>query len=415
MRGPSPSVPVVRLAAVLAVFLAISASPFHAAAPDSQTRALWVTRTTLTSRESIQQLVQSAEAGGFNTLMVQVRGRGDAYFTSTIEPRAPELVSKPAFDPLATTLELAHAAGIKVHAWVAVNLVSSAVSLPASRDHLIYRSPEWLMVPRELAAQMRNVDVRSPAYVGQLARWTRAHSTEVEGLYTSPIHPAAVTHTVNVIAELARNYAIDGVHLDYARYPNESFDYSVAALAEFKAAVVPTLSAKEREEALQREPLDPLTYPNLFHVQWDDFRRSRLTTMVMRLRTAVKAARPDAVFSAAVVPDLQQASTSRMQDWRAWIDQSLLDVLCPMAYTTDANVFQQQVAAAKDIAGKTPVWAGIGAYRLSTAQTLQHIADARRFGAAGIVLFSYDSLTAAPNTVGSITELGRAAFGAGPE
>jgi uncharacterized lipoprotein YddW (UPF0748 family) len=271
------------------------------------------------------------------------------------------------------------------------------------------------MVPRELAAEMRHVDVRSPAYVGQLARWTRAHNTEVEGLYTSPIHPAAVTHMVNVVAELAKNYAIDGVHLDYARYPNESFDYSVAALAEFKTAVVPTLSAKERQEALQREPLDPLTYPNLFHVQWDDFRRSRLTTMVMRLRTAVKTARPDAVFSAAVVPDLQQASTSRMQDWRAWIDQSLLDVLCPMAYTTDANVFQQQVAAAKEIAGRTPVWAGIGAYRLSTAQTLQHIADARRFGAAGIILFSYDSLTAAPNTVGSITELGRAAFGAGPE
>ena len=50
-------------------------------------RALWVTRSTLTSPEAITQMVRSAQAGGFNTLLVQVRGRGDAYFAGTIEPR----------------------------------------------------------------------------------------------------------------------------------------------------------------------------------------------------------------------------------------------------------------------------------------------------------------------------------------
>ena len=75
-------------------------APFRAAAPE-QTRALWVTRTTLTSPESIKQMVAAAQAGGFNTLLVQVRGRGDAYYNGTIEPRAAELAGKPAFDPLA--------------------------------------------------------------------------------------------------------------------------------------------------------------------------------------------------------------------------------------------------------------------------------------------------------------------------
>jgi hypothetical protein len=125
---------------------------------------------------------------------VQVRGRGDAYYAGTIEPRAPELTGKPSFDPLATVIADAHAAGLQVHAWVSVNLVSSSVSLPASRDHLIYRAPEWLMVPRELAAEMKKIDLRSPAYVGRLARWTRAHASIVEGLYTSPLHPAAQDH-----------------------------------------------------------------------------------------------------------------------------------------------------------------------------------------------------------------------------
>ena len=379
-----------------------------------QTRALWVTRTTLTSPESIKKMVAAADAGGFNTVLVQVRGRGDAYYTGTVEPRASELAARPEFDPLASVIEQAHAAGLKVHAWVAVNLVSSSVSLPASRDHVVYRAPEWLMVPRELAAEMKKIDLRSPAYVGRLARWTRAQSAKVEGLYTSPLHPAAQDHTTAVIREIASRYAIDGVHLDYVRYPNDDFDYSPAAMEQFKNAVLPDLSERERQEAAAREVLDPAAYPNMFPDKWSDFRRSRLTSLVIKIRTAVKAVRPDAIVSAAVVPDARQAFDERLQDWRGWIDQSLLDVICPMAYTGESDVFQRQITAARAYAGSRPVWAGIGAYQLSPSQTLSHIATATRLG-AGIVLFSYESLAAASNSTDAVSELGRAAFGTAPE
>ena len=67
------------------------------------------------------------------------------------------------------------------------------------------------------------------------------------------------------------------------------------------------------------------------------------------------------------------------------------------------------VATARDV----PVWAGVGAYRLSSAATLSHIAAARQLKSAGIILFSYDSLITPPNSTTSLTELGRAAFGAG--
>ena len=360
-------------------------------------------------------MVVAARAGGFNTLLVQVRGRGDAYYQPTIEPRANELAGKPAFDPLATVLQDAHAAGLKVHAWVAVNLISSAVSLPASRDHVIYRAPEWLMVPRELAAELKKIDLRSPAYVGRLARWTRAHSESVEGLYTSPLHPAAQDHTAAVIGEIATKYAVDGVHLDYVRFPNEDFDFSPSAMDQFKTSILPLLSDRERREAAAREVLDPVAYTSLFPERWNDFRRSRLTSLVIKIRTAVKAARPDTLVSAAVVPDAQTAFDSRLQDWRGWLDQSLIDVLCPMAYTADTDVFEKQIAAARSYAGSRPVWAGIGAYQMPPAQTLTHIAAAHKIGAAGIILFSYDSLTMPPNGAGSVSELGRAAFGTAPE
>jgi uncharacterized lipoprotein YddW (UPF0748 family) len=399
-----------RLCALLCI--AIGVATLHA--QPTPTRALWVTRTTLASPESIKQMIASADAGGFNTVLVQVRGRGDAYYSGTVEPRASELASKPAFDPLATVIEHAHASGIKVHAWVAVNLVSSSVTLPASRDHVVYRSPEWLMVPRELAAEMKKIDLRSPAYLGRLARWTRAQSSKVEGLYTSPLHPAAQDHTATVIGEIAAKYAIDGVHLDYVRFPNDDFDYSPAAMDQFKRAVLPYLTDEERREAAEREVLDPAAYPNLFSERWNDFRRSRLTSLVIKIRTAVKASRPAALVSAAVVPDAQDAFDYKLQDWRGWIDQSLLDVIVPMAYTSEAGIFQKQIAAARAYAGSRPVWAGIGAYQLTAAQTLNHIAAARKLG-AGISLFSYEALVAPPNTFDTISEIGRAAFGTAPE
>ena len=100
--------------------------------------------------------------------------------------------SRASFDPLAATLALARAQGLRVHAWVNVNLTSSGAELPASREHVVYEHPEWLMVPRALAFELGRIDPRSPEYVGRLARWTRSVPTEVEGLYSSPVHPGAV-------------------------------------------------------------------------------------------------------------------------------------------------------------------------------------------------------------------------------
>ena len=412
-RSPSARTLVLRLAAAMLCALAGSsvAGARVQKPPAGEVRALWVTRATLGSPTAIAQLVRTAQEGGFNTLIVQVRGRGDAYYVSALEPRAAELVSRPDFDPLAHTLRLAHDAGLRVHAWISVNLVSSAFELPASRQHLVYRQPDWLMVPRELGAEMIALDPRSPEYVGRIARWIRPRTNDIEGLYLSPLNPAAVTHVANVVTDLVQHYAVDGVHLDYARFPNEAFDYSRTALQQFKLAIGPGLTELERAAAEARETIDPLAYPTLFQDRWDAFRRSRTTAMMMRLRTAVKAARPEVIVSAAVVPDLTQAYEARFQDWRTWLDQGLIDVLCPMAYTKDVEVFEKQIAVALDFAGDRPVWAGVGAYRLTTAEILEHIAAARRLKASGIILFSYESLITPPNSAASLAALARAAFG----
>jgi uncharacterized lipoprotein YddW (UPF0748 family) len=360
----------------------------NAAIPSTEVRALWVVRTTLTSPAAIATLAASAKAGGFNTLLVQVRGRGDAYFQGGSEPRPAALVSQPSFDPLAEAIARGHEAGLQVHAWLNVNLVAG-LDLPAAREHVIYRHPEWLMVPRAIAPDLASVDVHSPEYLGRLSRYARSRATEVEGLYLSPVSDAAASYTTAVVRDIAARYAIDGVHFDYMRYPDEDFDYGRDSVAEYQRQVPEKLRTPDR---------------------WRSFRAERLTALVVRLRQAVKDVRPAALVSAAVAPDPVEALTHRLQDWRDWLTRDLLDVICPMAYAVDPVTFAAQVAATRQASGARPIWAGIGAYRLSPAQVVDNIQTARRIGVAGVILFSYDSLTDPSRGPDYLARLGRAAF-----
>ena len=363
-----------------------------APATNNEVRALWVQRTTLTSAPAIVSLVETAKAAGFNTLLVQVRGRGDAYYNSRFEPRGAALARQDrSFDPLELAIAAAHHAGLRVHAWVNVNLIADA-DLPAADTHVVYQHPEWLMVPRELAADLSGMDRRSPEYVARLARYARAHNEAIEGLYLSPIPSAAADYTVSVISDIAERYAVDGIHLDYIRFPSDEFDYSAGALGEFRAAVLRRASAAERREYDRRGDGRPLSYTQMFPQRWQEFRREKVTALVARLRSVVKERRRDAVLSAAVWPDAAEAASRRFQDWRGWLDAKLVDVVCPMAYTPDAALFRSQIAAVRQVSGRQAVWAGIGAYRLSPADTVARIDTARRLGAQGIILFSYDNL-----------------------
>ena len=366
--------------------------PTSAPAAD-EVRGLWVLRTSLTSPKSIGAVVREAQAGGFNTLLVQVRGRGEAYYESVVDPRASDLDGQPAaFDPLAVTLALAHQAGLRVHAWVNIDLVSSATSLPRSREHVVSRHPEWLMVPKALADELRSVDVRSPAYVGRIARWTRSASAQVEGLYLSPIPEESQDYSSRVITEIVSRYAVDGVHVDYARYPNEFFDYSARALAEFRASrlALVTLAERLRLDGMTRS--DPAAWANMFPDGWAAFRRDRLTTLIRRLHAAAKVARPEAIFTAAVGPSAEAARDQHFQDWQAWASAGLLDAVCPMAYTVELGNFTDLLNRARVAAGATPVWAGIGAWQLPMTGTADHVRAARQAGVSGVLLFSYDRL-----------------------
>src|SRR5689334_22211799 len=138
------------IAMLLMAFLGrgIAQPQSRATPPDGEVRALWVVRNTLTSPEKIHRMIESAAQEGFNTLIVQVRGHGDAYYRSRWEPRAIELKDQPLdFDPLAVTIAEAHQRGLKVHAWLNTSLLANLDALPDNPRHIFNAHPEWLAVP----------------------------------------------------------------------------------------------------------------------------------------------------------------------------------------------------------------------------------------------------------------------------
>jgi uncharacterized lipoprotein YddW (UPF0748 family) len=343
----------------------------------SEMRGLWVVRTALVSPESVDRVVDEARDAGFNALFVQVRGRGDAFYRSRLVPRSLLLEKQPpAFDPLARLLGRARARGLQVHVWLNVLLTAGFVG-PLPRGHVVARHPEWLMVPQPAAAAV----LQAPP--GRWAGLIRDAAGDIEGHYLSPSAPGVPAHLEAVVRELLRAYAVDGLHLDFIRYPGPDQDYSRAALEGFRP---PSSSGGVFRIA------ELLAAPAAEPQAWTDHLRRRLTALTERLTGAARAARPGLLLSAAVVPDEPQAVHEKLQDWPAWIAGGLLDAVCPMAYTPDPRLFRQQVELARARAGARAVWAGVGAYRLTPPAVVERVLAAREAGAAGVVVFSHESL-----------------------
>ena len=383
----------------------------------AEVRALWVIRTALGSAEQVRAMVEQAAAGGFNTLLVQVRGRGDALYASAHEPRAESLPDDPAYDPLQVTIEAAHARGLAVHAWVNTHLVWGPAAPPRSPEHLVNAHPDWLAVPRSLGRELYHQDPQAAGYVERLLGHA-AESRHLEGLFTSPSHPAVQERVRQVWVDLARNYDLDGIHFDYVRFPSPEFDYSRGALERFAAWVKPRLAGARFVSLEAAAQQDPYALAEALPEYWNVFRRDSVTALVRRVYQAVKALRPELVVSAAVLPDRRRAREERFQAWTAWLADGILDVAVPMAYTEDPDQFRDWIARARAAAGSgARLWAGIGAYKNPVAGTLLQVDHARREGAGGVVVFAYaaaSSTAPEPGAAPPLEQIGQAAF-AGPQ
>lgn len=287
-------------------------------------------RDRITSAVHIDDLLAASVGWNIRDLVVQVRGRGDAYYASGLEPRA-EALGDASFDPLDHLVRAGAVVGVRIHAWANGTLVWSSPrgALPRDGSHLVHEHPEWLLRPDGV----RYLDP--------------AGGADWEGIYLDPTNDAAAAHTVAVFLDLVRRYRVEGFHLDYIRYPQATYARSA-----------------------------------------DD--HAAITAIVRATARRLRAARPGVVISAAVFADPTVARERVLQRWPEWAAEGLVDLLCPMAYRTDTSLVARLLTAARAAAPRTRMWGGLMAYAGASDRIRDQVRAARDAGCDGAILFAYD-------------------------
>lgn len=340
----------------------------------TEVRALWVVRWDIASPEACHNVVKLAKEYNFNTLFVQVRGRGDAFYKSHYEPRAQDLDGQSNdFDPLAVIIKEGHEAGLQIHAWINANYTWGSNKPPVSPEHIVNKHPDWLMRTADNELVMTGGD-------------------DVEGAYTCPSNEEWREMHKNIYLDIISQYNVDGVHFDFIRYPSTRFCYCDRCLKQFEAEINEEITPEKKLE-LCNDPDRKLVYTRVFPDKWDDFRRTQITKMVYTVYDAVKKAKPNVIVSAAVFPGYNDAYNHRFQDWKRWMKDHKLDMLCPMSYVTNMDSFTRQIKDAVEASGGIPVVAGIGVWQITPEKSIEQIAKERELGGAGFNLFSYTTLT----------------------
>ncbi len=369
----------VALAAAVALAVALAPASACAASPGQETRALWIVRHAITTPGRVDRAVDLAAQVNVNTLLVQVRGRGDAFYRSDLAPRGEELeAAPPDFDPLDRVIRRAHAAGLEVQAWLNVYLVWSKGDLPQAVLHVVNAHPGWISVRSN---GQRLVEMMPQEF----------QEERIEGMFLAPGNSEVRRHLRDIVREIVTRYPVDGIHLDYIRYPEPTVGFDVATRTAFMREYGVDPVDLEEPDSTFLETLGADALPDL-RARWATWKRDQVTALVRDLRRDLDVINPSLKLTAAVIADQTAAINRYGQDWPAWLREGIVDAAIPMAYTPRTDLAVRQIAAARSIPTERHIYAGIAIYNEGARDACDKIRRARALGVDGIALFSYDAL-----------------------
>lgn len=317
--------------------------------------AIWVTRFDYRTEADVRTAVRRCAEAGFDTVFFQVRGNGTVFYRSRLEPWAAELGgTDPGFDPLRVACEEARARGVRLHAWVNAVPGWRGERPPADLRQLYHTRPEWFLVDQHGKRQPLAKDY----YVA-----------------LNPCLPAVREHIAAVCAEIAANYPVEGVHLDYIRFLEKKGDRDYP-----RDAATLSLYRRDTGKAPDDDP-----------AAWAAWKTRQVTTLVREIRRRVRAARPSAKLTAAVFPTPALALRVH-QDWTTWVRRGWIDLVVPMVYDEDDARFRKRLSAIRSAVSPRLALVGIGAYKhRDPHMTVRQIDFAERMGFGGVSLFAYSS------------------------
>lgn len=357
------------LVALAMVFLSSLAFSACQLAPPKRARlsehAMWVTRWDYQTAADCKKIAENCSAIGVDTILFQVRGNATAFYRSSFEPWAEQFDFKdPGFDPLAVMIEEAHARNLRLVAWV--NVVPAWYGLVAPKDpnHVYNKHPEWMWYDQKGKRQALS-----------------------EKFYVSvnPCLPEVRAYLVDVIGEIVTRYGVDGLHLDYMRFPNESPATPTGSGIDYpRDAKTLALYSKATGKT-----------PDADAAGWDRWRTDQVTELVRQIKKRVETLKPGLELSSAVGAKRENAMT-HFQDAYTWLARDLVDTVYPMNYSADAKVFGQKCDAWTRATPGERVVMGI-MFEKADPATLRVELQRALDDFQGFSIFAYSSLFPSPN------------------
>lgn len=344
-------------------------------------RAVWLDRGTIVrarSPEGLSQVFDQLATAGINTVFFETVNAGYTIYPSQVAPEQNPLTRR--WDPLAAAVELAHARGMTLHAWVWVFAAGNQrhnrlLNLPADYPGpLLTRHPNW--------AGYDNSGNLIPQ--GQ------------DKPFLDPANPEVRSYLTQLMTEIVTEYDVDGLQLDYIRYPfqnpgaNRTYGYGEVARWRFQSmtGVDPITLSPRPDSALDR---NQQIQQRVLWDRWTEFRVQQVTSFVETLSSILRRQRPDLVLSAAVFANPEAERLQRIQqDWGTWARADYLDWIVLMSYAADTSQFERLVSPwlVDESLGPALVIPGIRVLNLSTAATLDQMQASRDLPTPGYALFA---------------------------
>lgn len=330
--------------------------------PKHETRAVWLTtyasldwprtkattpRTIRAQQDELRRILDDLARANFNTVLLQTRLRGTVIYPSSIEPWDECLTgtpgAHPGYDPLEFAIQECHARGMELHAWI--------VAIPFY-DYTHLKHPS--MKPhRNLAVRFEN-------------KW-----------YLDPALPQTPQYLADLCTEIVTRYNVDGIHLDYIRYPDHSDRWN-----------------DRRQYAATTHDKTTLHHR----------RTENITRCVRAISKAIRIRAPWVKLSAASLgrraplpryPFRGWDGTAVHQDAALWMKEGLIDMLFPMMYAR-GDYFYPFAVDWQDHSAGVPVVPGLGIWFLSPEEKDWPLTDitrqmhfVRALGLGGQACFRY--------------------------
>ncbi len=290
----------------------------------------------LSDRQSIEVLVDFAKKARIQVLFVQIYRSNRAWFPSALADSTPyeSCFKKVGEDPFSLLIKKAHTHGIQVHAWMNLLSLSTNEEAPLLKKY----GPEILT--RNLQEKKTLADYK------------------IDNQYFLEPGDLRVQDTLSkIVGEVVRAYpALDGIQLDYIRYPDvhPSYGYTQRNMDRFKQSTG-IYQISEDSPA------------------WKQWKYAQVTGLVRRIVRKARSIRPNIQVSTTGLMSYSRASLESFQDWRAWLQTNLVDFVTLMCYGNNLDEFKKQLEdAVRNTVDLKKVNIAVGTYKfLKTPEVFQ--------------------------------------------